>query len=166
MSYRTPVLGLGCSSGPYLIYASAATLGFACHVAATQLCPYVIDGNVISMRIKVAEVLSSIGSIIAVVNTGWLLTLSILQSTNVYINIWCASCALQTGGRFTPKSWVPLLMTDQQVFHMAWKYWGFSTLLAAVAVVSCGFFFCLNSGDDNYKKKTDCSTVPLRNLQK
>lgn len=98
-----PTKGLGCRSGSFLIYAVAGTIVLFLMVASSILAHLVRLNDfpphhhlrVSSHTSKLAEFTSTLfrrlGKTLATLNTGWIVTASILQFSTVLDSCWCAA---------------------------------------------------------------------------
>ena len=97
---------------------------------------YARDGSH-SALCAAAVMLRYVGKILAVVNTFWLITSSLLQFVGGYENCWCQGNAVRLGA----KGWIVLFKNAQDLNLAASPSWGgglFMTLL--VCAVSIVFF--------------------------
>jgi hypothetical protein len=150
--FRTPVVGLGCDSGAYLLYALLGTIAWSLLVLSASL------SQLWSARIENSRAQSSVlvwiaalavltrlaGNTLAVINALFVLAFSVLQLTNVYDNCWCSSSALQWG----PDHWVLLWATSSDYFAQSSSYWIGGTFMSISCAVFCTAFFMLAKGDD------------------
>ncbi|PMD37039.1 hypothetical protein L207DRAFT_393462, partial [Hyaloscypha variabilis F] len=138
MAYNTPVIGLGCESGGYLIYGLLATLVWALLVFSAYLSQrYAADLSCPSLRKNIRfpflpsiliPATRVIGKTLAWINAGWLLSISLLQFANRYNNCWCMSCLGKSG-------WVILWASNSQVAQVAWSSWVGGVILGVVTAI-------------------------------
>lgn len=88
-----------------------------------------------------------IANALAILNAGWLVTLSVLTFTNLYNNCWCASAAFECG----TKTWIPTLMTPGMISAVSHGYWVSGTFLAISCTAITLFFFMIAKGDDLFR---------------
>jgi hypothetical protein len=149
---RTPVVGLGCDSGAYLLYAVLGTVTWSLLVASASLSQFWsarsensrTQSSVLGWIAALAVVTRLAGNAVAVINALFVLTFSVLQLTNVYENCWCRSSALQWG----PDHWVLLWATHADYFAHSGSYWIGGTFMSISCAVFCTAFFMLAKGDD------------------
>ena len=150
--FRTPVVGLGCDSGAYLLYAVIATVVWSLLVLSASLSQFWSVRNEnsraqsgILVWIGALAVLTRLaGNTLAVINALFVLSFSFLQLTNVYNNCWCNSSALQWG----PNHWVLLWATPADYFALSSPYWIGGTFMSIACAAFCTAFFMLAKGDD------------------
>lgn len=137
----TPPVGLGCDSGAYLFYGTAATLTWSLLVTSAWLShfwakqkeslgprrPAAFSAASLAVITRVA------GNALGICNAFWVLVFSVLQFTNLYNNCWCASSAMQWG----PKSWVLLFASPADIFAFSQTYWAAGTFLGLVIAFFC-----------------------------
>jgi hypothetical protein len=156
MVYNTPVIGLGCESGGYLIYGLAATLvwsllvlsAYLSHHYAEQLSSSSLQKNIrfstlLSILIPTTRIL---GKTLAWINAGWLLSISLLQFANRYNNCRCQSCMAKSG-------WVMLWASNSEVAQVAWGSWVGAVILGVVTAIGAALFFLNARGEEIFEKR-------------
>jgi len=157
LAYNTPVVGLGCVSGAYLLYGLAATLvwillvssAFLSHRYGTVLSDPVQRGKLGTVGqtlVVVIPMMRWLGKGIAWINAGWVLTLSVLQFAGRYQNCWCMSIMGRAG-------WVILWAEDQQIAQVAWGSWIGSATLTVVTVVAVTLFALNSRGEEIFERQ-------------
>jgi len=156
MAYNTPVIGLGCESGGYLIYGLLATLVWALLVFSAYLSRrYAADLSCPSLRKNIRfpflpsiliPATRIIGKALAWINAGWLLSISLLQFANRYNNCWCMSCLGKSG-------WVILWASNSQVAQVAWSSWVGGVILGVVTAIGAAVFFLNARGEEIFEKQ-------------
>jgi len=157
LAYNTPVVGLGCVSGAYLLYGLAATLvwillvssAFLSHRYGTVLSDPVQRGKLGTVGqtlVVVIPMMRWLGKGIAWINAGWVLTLSVLQFAGRHQNCWCMSIMGRAG-------WVILWAEDQQIAQVAWGSWIGSATLTVVTVVAVTLFALNSRGEEIFERQ-------------
>jgi hypothetical protein len=157
MAYNTPVIGLGCESGGYLIYGMAATLAWAFLVLSAYLSQhYAAELSSLDLRKNIGfsfwlisiliPATRIIGKMLAWINAGWLLSISLLQFANRYNNCWCMSCLGNSGG-------VILWASNSQVAQVAWSSWVGGVILGVVTAIGAAVFFLNARGEEIFEKQ-------------
>ena len=140
----TPVVGLGCQSGSYLIYGIVSTLAWAlltfsafvshrhalirqnmnltARRKAQRLCCF-LGPVAVSMRLS--------GKALAAANTVFLVAISIIQFTGLFDSCWCDACIPSLG---EAKGWVILWADDTQIGAASSSAWGGGTLMSFVSM--------------------------------
>lgn len=156
LAYQTPVVGLGCVSGAYLLYGLGATLvwiflvfpALLSHRYGPALSDPVQAAN-LSHRRTLAVLIPTtryLGKTIAWLNAGWVLTLRVLQFAGRYQNCWCMSIMRRAG-------WVILWATDEQIAQAAWGSWIGSATLTVVTVVTVTLFVLSGRGEEIFERQ-------------
>lgn len=156
LAYQTPVVGLGCVSGAYLLYGVAATLVWALLVLSAFLSHKY--GEALSNRTEAAKLghrwaltvliptARYLGKSIALLNALWVLTLCVLQFAGRYQNCWCMSIFRRAG-------WVILWATDEQIADAAWGSWIGSAVLAIFTVIVVTVFVLGGRGEEIFARQ-------------
>lgn len=92
-----------------------------------------------------------IGKALACINAFWLLTISLLQFTNIYNCCWCSACVLQYG---TVEGWVLLWATDVQISEVALNGWIAGVIISGLALLFAGLFFIFMPGEEIFNRPT------------
>lgn len=131
--FSTPVVGLGCSSGSYLIYGLSATLTWFFLVLSSWL--YQVHGSSTRPRSShriLANIFRRVGKLLAILSSLWVVVLSVLQFSNVLDNCWCNACAATRGKSL--KSYIILFATNDTLANLAMSAWVSGVLWSAVTV--------------------------------
>jgi hypothetical protein len=158
IAYLTPLKGLACHSGSYVLYGSAATSAwflltiscFLSHAAmlrdqTTRKVDQLESTRTIghSVLCGFAVCTRYLGKTIAVVNAGWLVSFALLEYIGVLQTCWCEANILSMGSR----GWAPVFQDALNLTPASnLTFWGgglaFSLLVCAVGMT----FFWLASG--------------------
>ena len=173
VGYLTPVVGLGCRSGSYLIYGVLGTVSWILLIMSTLFSHAVMlryqrqheknpdldlrensdqPGSYRrtwghSFLCGAAVITSATGKLIASCNALWLVTSSIFEYVGFYQTCWCEANAFSLGS----KGWVLLFKTANDLSDAASKYWvGGAVLSFAVCFISFLVFYfgCRTTDDD------------------
>ncbi|KAJ7136661.1 hypothetical protein C8R44DRAFT_868787 [Mycena epipterygia] len=149
VAYNTPVVGLGCRSGSYLIYGIAATLSWAMLVFSHLVShafmqrfeqdPEHPRKGVIPMGALagLAVITRFTGQAIAVSNALWLIVSSVLEDIGTFHTCWCETDAFQYGAN----GWAAVFKGAVDFRATATGIWiGGFMLSLAVSVIVSGFF--------------------------
>lgn len=174
VAYLTPVAGLSCRSGSYLIYGVLGTVSWILLTASTLFSHAVMlryqrkhesDSNLDlrensnrpgfyrrtlshSFLCAAAVVTSATGKILAACNALWLVASSIFEYVGFYENCWCSGDAVSLGD----KGWIVLFKNAKDLSDAASKYWvGGVVLSFAVCFLSFLFFYfgCRTTDDES-----------------
>jgi hypothetical protein len=107
-----------------------------------------LQSTLVAVLIVVARF---IGKALACINAFWLLTISLLQFTNIYNCCWCSACVLQYG---TVEGWVLLWATDDQIKDVALNGWIAGVIVSGLALLFSGLFFVLTPGEEVFNRPT------------
>ncbi|KAH8822277.1 hypothetical protein DL96DRAFT_1470755 [Flagelloscypha sp. PMI_526] len=152
VAYLTPMVGLGCRSGSFLLYGLLATLAWAVLVVASELSYTVMSyhehqiipstsGVYLPWRIKIytalAIALRFFGKILVVLNAGWLIAFSIMEDLGFFQNCWCQTDALQ----YKMSGWTPVFKAAIDLRGTASGVWsGGFAMSIAICILVGGFF--------------------------
>src|SRR3954447_9487012 len=94
----TPVVGLGCFSGSYLLYGLSATgtwllLVLSSWLSQSQCC----SASPPTSHLNLAVITRRLGKLLAIISALWVIVFSGLQFSNVFNSCWCNSCAVTRG---------------------------------------------------------------------
>jgi hypothetical protein len=128
------VIGLGCLSGSYLLYGMLSTFTYT--------------AEVLLSRFRWVRLM---GDAVAVLNTAFVLVISVVQFSELFSTFYCQCSAIGQGT--SSNAFIVILATPTQIFTVAWKSWAAGTLLAVVGAFLCGTFFVVAKGDEIWKKK-------------
>ncbi|RDW82346.1 hypothetical protein BP6252_03458 [Coleophoma cylindrospora] len=160
IAYLTPVIGLGCESGSYILYGTVATLIWFLLVTSAYL-SYYYQRNFIPP--KEPAVPSSIdkhmqvflyvlipttrisGLVLAWCNSVYLLAISVIQFTNLYNSCWCEGCVL---GHGREKAWVILWASGAQIASAATPSWIAAVIISLLTLLCAGVFFLNARGQE------------------
>jgi hypothetical protein len=92
-----------------------------------------------------------IGKALACCNAFWLLTISLLQFTNMYNSCWCSADVLQYG---TVNGWILLWATDDQIVDVARNGWIGGVIMSGLALLFTGLFFIFMPGEEIFDRPT------------
>ena len=141
----TPVVGLGCQSGSYLLYGLAATQIWLILLLAAYLShrhsllmerspPYNRAQRYRSNLLAAVVICTRlVGKALAIANALFLVATSVLQFTGLYDTCWCNAC-IPSLGRL--KGWVILFATDSEISAASSTSWWSGTALSAVSAGS------------------------------
>ncbi|KAK3336166.1 hypothetical protein B0T19DRAFT_408717 [Cercophora scortea] len=157
LAYKTPVVGLGCVSGTYLLYGVTASLVWLLAVSSAYLSHRYAadisnhrDPSTMPLNFRVLEVVIPVTRYLAkgpaCLNAMWVLTLSVLQFAGRYQNCWCMSIMGKAG-------WVILWATDQQIAQVAWGSWIGSAALVLATVILVTLFVLNSGGEEIFKRQ-------------
>jgi hypothetical protein len=139
----TPVVGLGCFSGSYLLYGLSATGTWFLLVLSSWLSQsQCLSARPPASYPNLAILTRWLGKLLAIMSALWVILLSGLQFSNVYDSCWCNSCTVTRGTGV--KSYVIFFATYDTVAGIAstaWVWgvaWSFVTVLVTLAFVFVG----------------------------
>jgi hypothetical protein len=89
-----------------------------------------------------------IGKTLACGNVFYLLTISLLQFTNI---CWSSACVLQYGAA---KGWVILWASNTQIAEAATKGWTAGVIISVLVILFAGLFFVFMPGDEIFNRPT------------
>jgi hypothetical protein len=143
INFSTPPVGLGCDSGAYLFYGTAATVTWSLLTTSAWLSHLWAQKKESSgpQRLAVFSIASLAvitrlaGNALGVCNAFWVIVFSVLQFTNLYNNCWCAASAMQWGSG----SWVILFASPADIFAFSETYWATGTFLGLFVAFLCTF---------------------------
>lgn len=150
---RTPVIGLGCQSGSYLISGLCSTVSWLLLTASAYL------SHRYSLRLEAhrrpspylgptAVPLRLLGKTLAAANAVFIVANSFLQFTGLFDNCWCDAC-IPTLGK--ARGWVILFASDVQIAAAGKAAWvgGVSLGMVVVALVTIWIFIA--RGDEIFE---------------
>ncbi|KAL9038248.1 MAG: hypothetical protein Q9214_005358 [Letrouitia sp. 1 TL-2023] len=155
IAYRTPVVGLGCQSGSYLIYGIVATMVWLTLVFSAYL------SNQWSRQMETSTIKSHwilgpsavifrlVGKSLAAANAVFLVITCVAQFTGLYDTCWCDACIPSLGHK---AGWVILFASDAQIVaasNSACK--GGVTLSIASATIITSYYLT-SRGDEIFKR--------------
>ena len=158
--FRTPVIGLGCQSGSYLLYGLSSTLSWLMLVVSSYLSHLhaIIRQQTHSFTKSQSQKACVIGAfavmlrlastLLAAANALFLIATSALQFTGLYDICRCDAC-IPSNPYDTP--WVILFATDEQISAVASSAWGSGTAISIACMVVVTVFMIWSKGDEIWK---------------
>ncbi|KAJ6628317.1 hypothetical protein B0H10DRAFT_1940513 [Mycena sp. CBHHK59/15] len=127
IEWFTPMIGLSCRSGSFLIYATVSTLVWILLVL-SSVPNYTVSTHRrkgLTARVCATIALHRISKILAAMNALWIVLICLFQFTGLYDTCWCNSSVLHLGSR-AYSLWI-LTPADIQAF---WPPFGGATIIA------------------------------------
>lgn len=154
-SPRTPVVGLGCQSGSYLIYGLIATVvwltlffsAFLSHRWSRQMETWTIKPHWILG--PSAVMLRLVGNALAAANAIFLVVTCVAQFTGLYDTCWCDACIPSLGRK---AGWVILFANDAQIVAASNSAWKGGVALSVVSAAIVTSYFLTSRGDEIFKR--------------
>lgn len=129
----TPVVGLGCLSGSYLLYGISATATWALLVFSSWLSQsQCSSAHPRTFYLYLAVLTRRLGKTLAVLSALWVIVFSSLQFSNIFNSCWCNSCAVTRGQGV--KSYVILFAPNDVITNLAESAWVFGVLWSVITV--------------------------------
>lgn len=145
VAYSTPPVGLGCRSGSYVLYGSAATFSWAMLVSSTLFSHAVMQRLEKDRRRStgILEALAVItrvtGQAIAIANAGWLIASTVMEDIGTFQNCWCQTNAPQYGAI----GWTPVFTATSILRAAAGHIWIGGFIFSMVVCILISLFFCV-----------------------
>lgn len=155
MSVRTPVVGLGCQSGSYLIYGVMSTIIWITLFTSASLSHH------LSLLREAAKppphwglrlltvATRLIGKSLAAANAAFMVVTSILPFTGLYDNCWCAACIPSLG---RTAGWVILFASDAQIAATSKSAWVGGVTLSILSALFVTIYIFVSRGDEIFKR--------------
>ena len=153
----TPVVGLGCQSGAYLLYGIVSTAVWFLLTLSAYLSHRwsLLQENCQiprhSLLGPLAVIIRLVGVSLAAINASFVVVISVLQFTNIMDNCWCAACILSVKQRV---GWVILFASDLQIAAASKPGWLGGLFMSIVSVVLVTICIFMLRGDEIFKQKS------------
>ncbi|KAL2048664.1 hypothetical protein N7G274_000576 [Stereocaulon virgatum] len=161
IGYKTPVVGLGCQSGSYLIYGSTSTVSWLTLVLSAYLShrwsllqetahhrsttshppPH-------TLLASLAVTTRLLGKLLAAANAAFVVATSAIIFTGLYDNCWCAASIPSLGKE---KGWVILFASGAQIITVTKSAWVGGVLMAIVCAVVVSAWVFVARGDEVFE---------------
>ncbi|KAK7046251.1 hypothetical protein R3P38DRAFT_3307706 [Favolaschia claudopus] len=143
VAYNTPMVGIGCRSGSYIIYGIAATVSWLLLVASNFYSHAVMQRlekqptRNVGLLGALAVITRILGNTLVVLNAGWLIASTILEEIGFFQTCWCQTDSFQLG----TSGWTPVFKASSDLRSVAGGVWiGGFIWSAVISVFTSGIF--------------------------
>ena len=158
---RTPVVGLGCQSGSYLIYGLASTVSWLVLVLSAYLShrwsllqetaqrrgnTFRPSPNILLAGLAVTTRL--LGKSLAAANAAFVVVNSVIQFTGLYDNCWCDACIPSLGKK---AGWVILFASDAQITAVTKSAWVGGVFMGILTALVASAWVFVARGDEVFE---------------
>ncbi|KAJ7608382.1 hypothetical protein FB45DRAFT_877247 [Roridomyces roridus] len=144
VAYQTPVIGIGCDSGSYLIYGVAATVSWVVLVFSSLLSHAYMQRIELDPHKQASSLLAGLavlsrllGKAIGIANAIWLVAFNVMQQIGTYDNCWCRTNAFSLHAN----GWALLFKSSAELRAITGDLWiGSFIWSVSICVVTTAFF--------------------------